>query len=105
MLVYQDWEGSEAKGEAAFGEGWEGGGVAITFVDDEKFIKLRLGEDRVSHKRGRMALKELGAGAGEGLLFDIPPNPALPELAYMGRPRENPMPAIGDEISLGWVEG
>jgi hypothetical protein len=77
--------------------------VDITFVDDEKFITLRPGEERASHKRGRKALREFGDGGGSGLLFDIPP--ALLVLAYMRRPRKNPRPAIGDEISFGWVEG
>ena len=79
--------------------------MAITFVDDEKFITFRAGEERASHKRGRKALKEFGDDAGSGLLFDVPPGSALLVLAYMGRPRKNPRPAIGDEISLGWVEG
>ena len=73
----------------------------ITFVDDEKFITLRPGEERASHKRGRKALKEFGDDAGSGLLFDISPSPELLVLAYMGRPRKNPKPAIGDEIILG----
>lgn len=74
--------------------------MAITFVDDEKFITLRPGEERASHKRGRKALKEFGDDAGSGLLFDISPSPAPLVLAYMGRPRKN-RPAIGDENSLG----
>ena len=77
----------------------------ITFVDGEKFITLRPGEERASHKRGRKALKEFGGEVGSGLLFDIPPCPALLVLAYTGRPRKNPRPLIVDEISLGWVEG
>ena len=79
--------------------------MAITFVDDEKFITPRLGEERASHKRGRKALKEFGVDAGGGLSSDIPPSPVLLVLAYMGRPRKNPRPDIGDEISLGWVKG
>ena len=37
----------------------------ITFVDDEKFITLRPGEERASHKRGRKALKEFGDMGGQ----------------------------------------
>jgi hypothetical protein len=78
--------------------------VDITLVGNEKFITLRPGEERASHKRGRKALKEFGDEAGSELLFDIPPSAALLVLGYMGRPRKN-RPAIGDESSLGWVEG
>lgn len=99
--MYQDRVG-EAEGEAALGEGLEGSGVAITFVDNEKFITVRAGKERASHKRGRKPLKEFW---GAELLFDTPPKPVLLVLAYMGGPRENPRPVIGDEISLGWVEG
>ena len=78
--------------------------MAITFVDDEKFNTLRPGEERASHNRGRKDLKEFGDETGSGLLFDVPPCPGLLVVGYMGRPRKN-RPAIGDESSLGWVEG
>lgn len=105
LLIYHVWEGirrGEAEGEAALEQGGE---VAITFVDDEKFIMLRPGEERASHKRGRKPLREFWGEVGGGLLFDIPLQPVLLVLACMGRPRENARLAIGDEISLGWVDG
>lgn len=74
--------------------------MAITFVGDEKFITIRPGEERASHKRGRKPLKEFGDDAGSVLLFDISPSSAPLVLAYMGRPRKN-RPAIGDENNLG----
>lgn len=92
-------------GEAAREEGLEAGGVSITFVGDEKFIILRPGDERASHKRGRKDLREFWGGVGSGSLFGIPHKPVSPVLSYIGGPRENPRLAIGDEISLGWVEG